>query len=252
MGSALTPALEDYLETIYSVLQQVPVVRVRDIANARRVRAASVTPAMQRLAGLGLIRYERREYISLTTNGEAAARRIFSRHQLLTRFFSEVLGMSEKHAEEDACAMEHSLSAEGMDRLTRFFEFLQTCPHADPIFLARMHGCPVFSASGVCDRRCGGKARALATVSLADIPAGESAQVERVDASGAIRRRLLDMGFLPGVEVRVERRALSGDPLWLRMHGFQVSLRKAEAAAVRVIQANGAPQTDGVSDKKAS
>ena len=70
-----------------------------------------------RLADLGLIRYVRREYIDLTPAGEAEARRIYARHQLLTRFLAEILDVSPESAESDACAMEHSLSVEGMDRV---------------------------------------------------------------------------------------------------------------------------------------
>jgi len=184
---------------------------------------------------MGLIRYERREHISLTPLGEEAARRVFSRHQLLTRLFSEVLGMGVKQAEVDACAMEHNLSSEAMDRLTRLFEFMRSCPRGEADFLPLLHGCPVFTEGAKCDRRCQGESCASAAVTLATVAPGIQVRVERVDAVGAIRRRLLDMGFLPGTELRVERRAPSGDPLWLRMDGFQVSLRKAEAAAVRVV-----------------
>ena len=71
----LTGALEDYLETIYELVRDHKFARVRDIAKARGVRAASVSPAMKRLSDLGLIRYVRREYIDLTEQGEEEARK---------------------------------------------------------------------------------------------------------------------------------------------------------------------------------
>src|SRR5512147_1179438 len=124
----ISSSLEDYLETIYLLVQEQGFARVKDVARARDVKAASVSIALRRLAELELVRYERREYIALTPEGEKAGRRVFSRHRLLTRFFQEVLSMKPEAASEQACAMEHSLTDEAMDRLVRFFEFLGTCP----------------------------------------------------------------------------------------------------------------------------
>lgn len=55
-----------------------------------------------------------------------------------------------------------------------------------------------------------------------------------VDVAGgdAIARRLVDLGFRSGTEVRVERVAPFGDPLEVRLHGYRLALRKSEAARV--------------------
>ena len=124
----MSPALEDYIETIYLLVQEYGFARVRDIARARNVKAASVSIALRKLADLELVRYERREYIALTTNGEYAGRRVLARHRLLARFFGEVLGMPADAAGEQACAMEHSLTDDGMERLVRFLEFVDSRP----------------------------------------------------------------------------------------------------------------------------
>lgn len=55
-----------------------------------------------------------------------------------------------------------------------------------------------------------------------------------MDGARAIRLRLMEMGLLPGTTVRVVRRAPLGDPLELRLRGFSLSLRRADANAVRV------------------
>ena len=131
----LTDSLEDYLETVYELVRDKKFARVKDIAQARGVRPGSVSPAMRRLAEMGLIEYVRREYIGLTPEGEERARRILARHQLLTRLFEDFLQMNHAAAEEEACAMEHSLSDEAMDQLVRFFEFLQLCPQAKELLM---------------------------------------------------------------------------------------------------------------------
>lgn len=221
------------------MIRERKVARVRDIAQARNVKAGSVTPAMKRLAELGLITYERREYIQLTPEGEQAARRVLSRHQILTSFLSEVLMVSPESAEVDACAMEHHISDEAMDRMVRFFEFMRSCPNTGADFLKRFHGCSrVNSELSECPHQCevrkGPHPEEKPHMSIADLKPGESGRVRQINTSGAIRQRLLDMGVLPDVVVRIERVAPTGDPVWIRLHGYQLSLRMNEAKAVLI------------------
>jgi ferrous iron transport protein A len=70
--------------------------------------------------------------------------------------------------------------------------------------------------------------------SLADLPLGRAAQVTAVDGSRAFRRRLLEMGLVPGTEVRVVTIAPLGDPLRIEVRGGQWSIRKQEAAHIAV------------------
>lgn len=70
--------------------------------------------------------------------------------------------------------------------------------------------------------------------SLAEIPLGRVATVEAVDGARAFRRRLLEMGLVPGTPVRVVTVAPLGDPLQIEVRGGQWSIRRAEAAQIRV------------------
>lgn len=245
----MTKALEDYLETIYLILRDHKVARVRDIARARDVKMASVTPAMRRLAEAGLIAYSQREFIELTPEGERIARRILARHDILQRFFHEFLQMSEEAAEADACAMEHHLSNEGMDRLARLFEFLARCPEGKSNFVERFHSCaavqPGLGEGQGCQRHdsqlCSrSRQRRHFSRSLADLRPNETGRITQVNAVGAVRQRLLDMGMLPNTPITMERAAPTGDPLWVRMDGFQLSLRRAEAKAILIEDESGA------------
>jgi ferrous iron transport protein A len=69
---------------------------------------------------------------------------------------------------------------------------------------------------------------------LADLQVGQRAIVTDVDGEGRMTVRLLEMGFVPGVVVALIKRAPLGDPLELRLRGYHVSLRRAEARAIRV------------------
>jgi len=71
-------------------------------------------------------------------------------------------------------------------------------------------------------------------LSLAQLQVGDSAEVVAVRGQGAIAVRLLEMGFVPGSKVSVVKAAPFGDPLELRVRGYHVSLRLAEAARVEV------------------
>lgn len=234
---SLTGALEDYLETIYRVVSEHRVARVKDIAQARNVKAASVSPALKRLEDMGLIKYARREYVTLTAEGERQARRVYSRHQILTRFFSEVLQMPIAAAEEEACAVEHSLSDMGMDRMVRFFEFLTSCSDGAPDLLERFRGCSlVHDDVPECTHPCA-KSHQLKTLtrkimSVYDLKPGEGGKVTQIKGGGAIRQRLLDMGILPDVQIEMERVAPNGEPVWIKLHGSQLALRRTEAESV--------------------
>jgi Fe2+ transport system protein FeoA len=67
---------------------------------------------------------------------------------------------------------------------------------------------------------------------LSEMTVGEKGTVARIDGGGQSSRRILDMGIVPGTALEVERIAPLGDPIWIRLKGYQLSLRKEEAAKV--------------------
>ena len=69
---------------------------------------------------------------------------------------------------------------------------------------------------------------------LSQLTIGESATVVAVNGEGAIRRRLFDMGITPGAEVYLRKKAPLGDPIEIALRGYELTLRKAEAAQVEM------------------
>ena len=69
---------------------------------------------------------------------------------------------------------------------------------------------------------------------LRDVAVGECATVARLTGDGAIKRRIMDMGLTKGTEVCVRKVAPLGDPIEVTVRGFELSLRKDEAANVLV------------------
>jgi len=70
--------------------------------------------------------------------------------------------------------------------------------------------------------------------SLSELKPGQKGKVVRVGGSGAIHRRILDMGVVSGAEIEVERVAPLGDPVEFKLLGYHLSLRKEEAQNVHV------------------
>lgn len=69
---------------------------------------------------------------------------------------------------------------------------------------------------------------------LTSLPIGHKAKVLAVHGSGAITKRLMEMGIVPGVTVRVVKSAPFGDPLEIRVRGYNLAMRKTEAQAIEV------------------
>lgn len=77
-----------------------------------------------------------------------------------------------------------------------------------------------------------------AAVSLDALEAGRRARVTAVRGSGAVARRLMEMGVVPGAPVRVIKAAPLGDPLEVRVRNYHLALRRSEARTVSVVLSN--------------
>ena len=115
----LTQSREDYLETIYKLIDKNTVARVKDIAATLNVRMPSVHTAISELRKHGLVEQEPYGYIQLTKAGMAEAKKIVKRHEILYKFLL-LLGVPSDVAEHDACAMEHVLSKETYVAVEKF------------------------------------------------------------------------------------------------------------------------------------
>ena len=78
---------------------------------------------------------------------------------------------------------------------------------------------------------------------LSEIPIGQVVQVARITGSGSFRRRLMELGLVPGTRVELLRIAPLGDPLELLVRGASLSIRKQEASAIEVQKLGLAPAT---------
>jgi len=134
MKTSPSQSAEDYLERIHELIQEKGYARVVDIASSLKVKQASVTSMVQKLAELGYLNYEKYRGLVLTDKGRVVAVRIKKRHQTLARFFS-LFGLDEQTQQQDIEGIEHHLSAETVEVLSNLAKFFEDNPATLKAFL---------------------------------------------------------------------------------------------------------------------
>lgn len=134
----LSSTLEDYLETIARLKRQKGAARVSDVGTNMGVRNSSVTSALATLSKMGLAEHKRYGLIDLTAEGEKAAAEVQNRHTILYNFLTSILNIPPTTAEEDACGIEHCVSAETLAKFSKFLEFVEGCSRPDKPECLRM------------------------------------------------------------------------------------------------------------------
>ncbi len=246
MNSDLTASMEDYLEAIYDIQLARKVVRVTDIARQMNVRTPSVTGALKALQDRGLVDHERYGYVELTPEGRRIGEEMQRRHAALVAFLGDILGLEADQAKEEACQLEHSVSAETLHRLLCLLEFIEKCPRGGHDWLGHLRG---RWTQVSCDHDCqecisqieipeGGPFAEedddVAVETLNQFGPGFRGTVTKVAGSGDIRRRIVEMGVTVGADIEVRRIAPLGDPIEVIVRGYHLSLRKQEAANIHV------------------
>jgi Mn-dependent DtxR family transcriptional regulator len=107
---------ENYLETILIIQKKKGSVRSIDVARHLDFSKPSVSRAMALLKSSGYILVDSDGLLYLTDSGREIAERIYERHELFTRWLV-MLGVDPDTAAEDACKMEHDISAESFEKL---------------------------------------------------------------------------------------------------------------------------------------
>jgi Mn-dependent DtxR family transcriptional regulator len=104
-----TPSMEDYLERIYTLIEEKGYARVSDIAEALSVHPSSVTKMVQKLDKNKYLVYEKYRGLVLTSKGKKVGKRLVDRHTLLEDFL-HIIGVSDENIYTDVEGIEHHLS----------------------------------------------------------------------------------------------------------------------------------------------
>lgn len=116
----LTFAMENYLEAVYELSNGDMGARVSDIAERLNVTKASTNSAMTTLSERGLITNEKYGEIYLTPAGKKLAQITSGKHQIIRKFFIDLLKIDPAIADEDACAIEHVISGDSIQAMQDF------------------------------------------------------------------------------------------------------------------------------------
>jgi DtxR family Mn-dependent transcriptional regulator len=143
---------EQYVETIDDIQRSKGYAKVKDVAHSLEVGLPTVTEMFQKLDEAGLINYEKYSGVTLTESGQAMADELSRKHETLKEFL-KVLGVPEPVADADACIMEHSVSPETIDRLTRFVDFVKQ-PEDGPLWLEHFREFYETGKMPQCAREC--------------------------------------------------------------------------------------------------
>src|SRR6516164_4434377 len=131
--SKMTPAVEDYLRTIYALEEEVQPVIAARVAEEVGVTPSTMVSTLRRLEGEGYLKVVRRKEIHLTAEGKQVAERILRRHFLTERFLTDLLGLDWVKAHQEAHRLEHAISQDVEERLMKLLSNPTTCPHGNPI-----------------------------------------------------------------------------------------------------------------------
>jgi DtxR family transcriptional regulator, Mn-dependent transcriptional regulator len=251
---AVSTSTEDYLEAILRLISEKGAARVRDIAAILSVHKSTVSATLKMLSEKGLVNYSRYEITTLTAAGQEIAQDVHKRHQVIRQFLSEVLGIGGDAAEANACRMEHIMDADVLERLSCLVDFVKRgltkgddwTQQFQQYSRSRLRSRakqeekqPHVHAEGhdkVFHREAleGEEAAAKTLSTLDQLKPGRKATIVKVGSAGAIRRRMADMGMIRGTAVEVVKVAPLGDPIEVKVKGYNLSLRKAEAAAITI------------------
>ncbi len=244
----LTPTLEDYIEAIWHLVAEKGAARVGDIAEAVSVHKSTVSTALKSLSEKRLVDYAPYRAATLTPRGREVAREIVRRHEVMREFLAEVLCVPPGIADDNACRMEHAMTPEVLNRLALFIQFIRECPRAGEDWVQRFRAyvesggnrqTNVDQAMEWVDhfkktlekKQEGGPVR-MST--LDELKPGQKGKIVRIGSAGALKRRIVDMGVVPGTPVEVIKVAPLGDPVEIKVKGYNLTLRKDEAAAISV------------------
>ncbi|WP_249011013.1 metal-dependent transcriptional regulator [Conexibacter sp. DBS9H8] len=212
-----TVAEQEYLESLFWLLEAGLAMTGANLARAMQLSAPTVSEMLGRLERDGLIARDSSRTISFTEEGRADAERLVSRHRMVERFLTDVVGVPWDDVHEEAEKLEHAMTP-------RFEAFMRaaigdatTCPHGHPIHVGhRIDGVP-----------------------LADCAPGASIQILRFENEAEdLLHYLKSVGVEPGLTGQV----LGSDPevVSLTLAGRETELTTSVAETVSVL-ANPSP-----------
>ncbi len=216
--------VEQYLKVIYNLTEDGGIARTSDIASAMDIAPASVTEMLHKLSDKGYVRHEPYKGVVLRPKGMKIACKISRKHRLLERFLADFVGVSGRSRHEQACKMEHALTDEAEKNLCKIMHHPTECPHGKRI--------------PKCDRPTSCEKCTSTDTPLSEIAEGQSVIVSHLMSKNQDELcSMLSMGFVPGAEVRVEKKIPMGGPIIVSLKGTKVAIARDRGKLLHVMKA---------------
>jgi len=216
--------VEQYLKTIFNLTEDGGMAKTTEIASILGVAPASVTEMLHKLSDRGYIKHEPYKGATLRPKGIKIACKIARKHRLLERFLTDFVGATGRSRHEQACKMEHALTDEAERNLCRMMHHPAECPHGRKI--------PKCDSPTTC-----------AKCTSSDTPLTQIAEGQRVIVSHLMSKNqdelcsMLSMGFVPGAEVKVEKKVPMGGPIIVSLKGTKVAIARDRGELLHVMKA---------------
>ncbi|MDZ7343262.1 MAG: metal-dependent transcriptional regulator [candidate division KSB1 bacterium] len=137
--NAITHSAAHHLLAIHELLRRHGYARVTDVAKYLEISRGSASVTLKALKNRGYVIEDDNKFLRLTAAGEQLVQTVAANRQVLIAFLRDVLAVSPKQAEIDACKVEHLFSSETGERLVHFLDFLFSKETSAVAFLAAYH-----------------------------------------------------------------------------------------------------------------
>ncbi len=234
----LSESIEEYLEVLYKLSKEDPLVKTSKISESLNIAPGSVTQMLKKLDSMGYVHYSPYKGAVLTENGLIKAQKVTRKHRLLERFLYDVLKIKKDKVHAQACEMEHVLSDDAERALCHLLEQPDECPDdLEPIPACNFK----FTTCEECKERSNEEIdevgdRNEKLVSIADLNEHEMGKVSFIRGDYKVIRRLMDMGITIGANISVLKIAPFKGPVEVSVRGSTLALGRDIANNVFVEQ----------------
>jgi DtxR family Mn-dependent transcriptional regulator len=225
-ASHATPAEEEYLESLFWLFEAGLPLTGANLARAMRLSAPTVHEMLGRLERDGYISRDSGRAIEFTPDGRAHAERIVSRHRMIERFLTDVVGVPWDDVHEEAEKLEHAMTPRFEAYVRSEVGDAKTCPHGHPIRVGeRIDGVP-----------------------LADCVEGATVTILRLENEAEdLLHYLKDAGIEPGLEGEIASN--DGEMVTVRSDRGEATVTVSVAETVSVLAEPSPPPRTALPDQ---
>jgi DtxR family transcriptional regulator, Mn-dependent transcriptional regulator len=206
---------EEYLEAIYGLLEEGTEATPSNIARKLGINPSSVSEMLKKLNAEGLLAWKPYGIVELTKKGFKKASGMKRKHRLLERFLYDILKMDIKKVHDEACRMEHALSDEAAEALSKLMNHPAECPDDN--------------------KRIPKVTEPESLRTLTDLKQGETASIVFLEGGDEFKSRIRSVGVVEGKVAKVVAREPFGGPLVIKVDCTQITLGRGMASKVRVV-----------------